>query len=57
MPFGAAVQVDHFEADAEYRALIERECDLLMPSNELKFGLLRPTRPEFWFGPADRMVD
>ena len=57
VPFGVAVQVDHFEADADYRALIERECDLLMPSNELKFGLLRPTRPEFWFGPADRMVD
>ncbi|WP_244493427.1 endo-1,4-beta-xylanase [Aureimonas sp. N4] len=57
VPFGAAVQVDHFEADADYRALIERECDLLMPSNELKFGLLRPTRPEFWFDPADRMVN
>lgn len=57
VPFGAAVQVDHFEADSDYRALIERECDLLMPSNELKFGLLRPTRPEFWFDPADRMVD
>ncbi|WP_427025636.1 endo-1,4-beta-xylanase [Aureimonas ureilytica] len=57
VPFGAAVQVDQFEADALYRALIERECDLLMPSNELKFGLLRPTRPEFWFDPADRMVN
>ncbi|WP_244631223.1 endo-1,4-beta-xylanase [Aureimonas sp. ME7] len=57
IPFGAAIQSDFFDADPDYRALFTRECDLVLPMNELKFALLRPTRETFAFEAADRMVD
>ena len=57
VPFGAAIEFSHFEADPDYRDLFLRETDLVLPMNALKFGLLRPERERFDFGPADRLVD
>jgi len=57
VPFGAAIQFEPFEGDPDYRLPYVSQCDLVLPMNELKFGLLRPERGEFRFGPADRLVD
>ncbi|MFD2236825.1 endo-1,4-beta-xylanase [Aureimonas populi] len=57
VPFGAAIQSDYFDTDPSYVQAFVDHCDIVMPMNELKFGLLRPARDEFNFTHADRLVD
>ncbi|MBB3952396.1 endo-1,4-beta-xylanase [Aureimonas jatrophae] len=57
VPFGAAIQFNLFESDPDYRQSFLDRCDLILPMNELKFPMLRPTRDSFEFGPADQLVD
>ncbi|RIY00048.1 1,4-beta-xylanase [Aureimonas flava] len=56
IPFGAAIQAEYFE-DTGYRDLFRRECDFVMPMNELKFALVQPERGRFDFDRADRLLD
>ncbi|WP_062016267.1 endo-1,4-beta-xylanase [Aureimonas sp. AU4] len=57
VPFGAAIQSNFFDSDPAYAQVFLDRCDLVLPMNELKFPMLRPTRESFEFGPADRLVD
>uniref|UniRef100_UPI0035CB3489 endo-1,4-beta-xylanase n=1 Tax=uncultured Sphingomonas sp. TaxID=158754 RepID=UPI0035CB3489 len=43
-------------ADPAYRALIAAQCGLIVPENEMKWGVLRPSADRFDFAPADRLV-
>lgn len=56
VPFGAAIQSEHF-ADEAYRRLFRDHCDIIVPMNELKFGLLQWERGRFDFTRADELVD
>ncbi|GGD96941.1 beta-xylanase [Aureimonas endophytica] len=56
VPFGAAMQAEHL-GDARYRALFRAHCDLVLPMNELKFGLVHPEPERFDFAPADAVLD
>jgi len=42
--------------DPEYRALVARECGLIVPENELKWQALRPAPGRFSFEAADRQL-
>lgn len=56
VPFGGAIQHEHFD-DAAYRQAFLDHCDIVMPMNELKFGLVQWERGVFDFSRADRLVD
>lgn len=56
IPFGAAIQTDFFD-DAAYRQAFIDECDIVLPMNEFKFGLVQWERGKFDFTNADRLVD
>lgn len=43
-------------ADPAHRALIAAQCGLIVPENEMKWGIVRPSADGFDFGPADRIV-
>src|SRR3546814_7295893 len=61
--FGAAVGWSPPGADAgsfanpAYAALLERECGVLVPENELKWQALRPDAASFAFDRVDAMLD
>lgn len=57
VPFGAALQREHFLADSEYSALFVHHCDLIFPMNDLKWDFLRGERDSFNFDRADLIVD
>lgn len=57
VPFGGAIQAEHFGADPLYAQAFLDRCDIILPMNELKFSLVRPRREAFDFAPADRLVD
>lgn len=60
--FGSAVGLGrqgHVEgafADAKYRAIIARECGLIVPENELKWQWSRPSPTQFDFANLDRLI-
>ena len=60
--FGSAVGLGrqgHVEgafADARYRAIIARECGLIVPENELKWQWTRPSATAFDFANLDRLI-
>lgn len=55
--FGTAVGMGQFP-DPRYRALIEAECGVIVPENELKMRAIHPNGPdEFDFSKADILVD
>lgn len=61
--FGSAIgirQADSSQAfgfdDPDYRALVARECGLIVPENELKWQALRPAPGRFAFERADRQL-
>jgi len=55
--FGTAVGMGQFP-DPRYRALIEAECGVIVPENELKMRAIHPNGPdEFDFAKADILVD
>ncbi|UAK26582.1 endo-1,4-beta-xylanase [Sphingomonas nostoxanthinifaciens] len=43
-------------ADPAYLTLIAGQCGLIVPENEMKWGVLRPSADRFDFAPADRLV-
>jgi endo-1,4-beta-xylanase len=55
--FGSAVGMGQFP-DPRYRSLIEAECGVLVPENELKMQAIHPNGPDqFDFSKADILVD
>src|SRR5512139_713442 len=54
--FGAATNHFALQKDLSYAQLFVSECDILVPSLELKWNVLRPSREVFQFGPADWMM-
>jgi len=54
---GAAVQAGYLARDADYAALIAREFSMVVPENDMKFGLVHPEPGRFAFGNADAIVD
>jgi endo-1,4-beta-xylanase len=57
VPFGAAIHPDPMQADATYRAAFVRHCQVLVGEGGMKWPDLRPTRDQFSFETADRMVE
>jgi endo-1,4-beta-xylanase len=56
VPFGAALQREHFLSDPDYAALFVRHCDHIFPMNDLKWESLRYERDVFNFDPSDEIV-
>ena len=62
MKFGSAFAWSQPGADAgsfanpNYAALLERDCNILVPENELKWEALRPTASTYDFARADAML-
>lgn len=54
--FGSTVGKDNF-ADPAYRALNARECGLIVPESEMKWGATRPNAKRFDFAAADSIVN
>ena len=55
--FGTAIGMGQFP-DARYRALVEAECGVIVPENELKMHAIHPNGPDdFDFRKADALVD
>ena len=55
--FGSAIGMGQFP-DPRYRALIEAECGVIVPENELKMHAIHPEGPDkFDFTRADALVD
>lgn len=58
MRFGTAVGAGPNQfGDPAYRALVERECNIIVAENEMKWQALAPSRDAYRFGPADAMLD
>jgi endo-1,4-beta-xylanase len=56
--FGTAVGSGKNQfGDAAYRALVERECAIIVAENEMKWPALAPTPDAYRFGAADAMLD
>lgn len=53
--FGTAATVSEWN-DAAYKALGNREANMLTPGNEMKWDTTEPSRGQFNFGPADSLV-
>lgn len=51
--YGAAVAARRMQQDAAFTAAIARECNLLVPENDLKWKTLRPTPEQFDFTRGD----
>jgi endo-1,4-beta-xylanase len=55
--FGTAVGSGRNQfGDPAYRALVERECNIIVAENEMKWQALEPARDALRFGPADAML-
>jgi endo-1,4-beta-xylanase len=55
--FGTAVGSGRKQfGDPAYRALVERECNIIVAENEMKWQALEPARDALRFGPADAML-
>jgi endo-1,4-beta-xylanase len=59
MRFGSAIAAGGGGSfhNAPYAALIEAECGVLVPENEMKWQALRPSPTRFNFAPADAIFD
>lgn len=56
--FGTAVGSGRNQfGDPAFRALVERECGIIVAENETKWQALEPVRGELRFGPADAMLE
>ena len=53
---GAAVAVNALRDDAEYRAVLGREFNMVVPENAMKMGWLQASRDKFAFSDADEIV-
>jgi endo-1,4-beta-xylanase len=57
MRFGTAIGSGPTEfGDAAYRALVERECSLIVATNEMKWQGLEPVKGKLQFGAPDAML-
>ncbi|MEV5970181.1 non-reducing end alpha-L-arabinofuranosidase family hydrolase [Streptomyces sp. NPDC051921] len=54
--FGTAVAAGRL-GDPAYTAIADREFNMITPENEMKWDAIEPSRGNFNFGPADRIVD
>ncbi|MFD3718488.1 non-reducing end alpha-L-arabinofuranosidase family hydrolase [Streptomyces sp. NPDC058674] len=54
--FGTAVAAGRL-GDAKYTAISDREFNMITPENEMKWDAIEPSRGNFAFGSADRIVD
>ncbi|MER7533846.1 non-reducing end alpha-L-arabinofuranosidase family hydrolase [Streptomyces sp. NPDC097704] len=54
--FGTAVAAGRL-GDSAYTAIADREFNMITPENEMKWDAIEPSRGNFDFGPADRIVD
>ena len=54
--FGSAAAQGVLSTDAAYAAAIARECAIITPEAELKWGTLRPSPTGFNFAPADALL-
>lgn len=54
--FGSMVNAKHLQ-DPSLKAIIERECVIVVPENEMKWRFVQPTKGHLGFGPADSIVD
>ncbi|MGF1482023.1 MAG: endo-1,4-beta-xylanase [Cyanophyceae cyanobacterium] len=54
---GAAVLMDLFKDDADYRSLLAREFNSLTPENAMKFARLQPKPGRYRFSDADDLMD
>ena len=54
--FGSMVNAKHLD-DAALKALIARECVIVVPENEMKWRFVQPTKGHLNFGPANAIVD
>jgi endo-1,4-beta-xylanase len=55
--FGTALGTSSRQfGDPAYRALVARECNLIVAENEMKWQGLQPTAGAYRFGPADQML-
>ncbi|WP_123970530.1 non-reducing end alpha-L-arabinofuranosidase family hydrolase [Streptomyces sp. TLI_185] len=53
--FGTAVASGKL-GDSTYSAILDREFKMITPENEMKWDAIEPSRGNFNFGPADRIV-
>jgi len=53
---GAAVLMEPFREDANYRTILTREFNLLVPENAMKWRILHPERHRYDFTDADALV-
>jgi endo-1,4-beta-xylanase len=56
IPYGAALRSGPLEQEADYRALAQRVCQIVVPEHELKWDWVRGDRAAFNLSAADRMV-
>ncbi|MFF1508243.1 non-reducing end alpha-L-arabinofuranosidase family hydrolase [Streptomyces sp. NPDC058326] len=54
--FGTAVAAGRL-GDSAYTAIADREFNMITPENEMKWDAIEPSRGNFQFGPADRIVN
>lgn len=54
--FGAAIEPQHIEQDADFAGLVQQQCGLLTAENAMKWNQLRPSREQFDFADADRVA-
>ncbi|GAA4897311.1 non-reducing end alpha-L-arabinofuranosidase family hydrolase [Streptomyces coeruleoprunus] len=54
--FGTAVAAGRL-GDSTYAAISDREFNMITPENEMKWDTIEPSRGNFNFGPADRIVN
>jgi endo-1,4-beta-xylanase len=55
--YGASARYRNLSTDAAFAASFVRECDLLVPGNDLKWQILRPSPDRFDFTQADWMAN
>ena len=53
--YGGAVAYDHLQ-DQNFRAVVLREMNMIVPENELKWDTLRPSPPDYDFTEADYLT-
>ncbi len=55
--YGSAVVIPIVQKNTDFADLLSEQCGILVPSNELKWVALRPSRDTFNFGPPDFLYD
>ncbi len=54
---GAAVDLPHFNNDLNYRAVLAREFNVLVPENAWKFEVVHPIRKRYNFTQVDTLIE